>query len=85
MDSELDRQIASREAEIKRLKRLIGRRSDLTGGSMFRGPGEKKRSGRVEALFQKLESASQFPYQGKFYICNANHHPEHWKALDFNE
>jgi len=65
-DSELDQQIASREAEIKRLKRLIGRRSDLTGGSMFRGPGEKKRSGRVEALFQKLESASQFPYQGGF-------------------
>merc|ERR1719391_610437 len=65
-DSELDQQIASREAEIERLKRLIGRRSDLSGGSMFRGPGEKKRSGRVEALFQKLESASQFPYQGGF-------------------
>merc|ERR1712131_14474 len=86
-DSELDQQIASREAEIERLKQQIGRggNSDLSGGSMFRGPGEKKRSGRVEALFQKLESASQSPYQGRFYICNANHHPEHWKALDFNE
>jgi len=67
-DSELDQQIASREAEIERLKHQIrrGRNSDLSGGSMFRGPGEKKRSGRVEALFQKLESASQSPYQGGF-------------------
>ena len=70
MDSELDRQIASREAEIERLKHLIGGggNPDLSGGSMFSDPGERKRSGRVEALFQKLESPSQYPYQGKCYI-----------------
>jgi len=68
VDSELDRQIASREAEIERLKHLIGGggNPDLSGGSMFSDPGERKRSGRVEALFQKLESPSQYPYQGGF-------------------
>lgn len=67
-DSELDQQIASREAEIKRLKRLIGRNGnpDLSVGSMFSDPGQRKRGGRVEELFQKLESDSQFPYQGGF-------------------
>jgi len=67
-ESELDQQIASREAEIERLKRLIRRdgNPDLSGGSMFSDPGERKRSGRVEALFQKLESPSQYPYQGGF-------------------
>jgi len=66
-DSELDRKIASREAEIERFKLLIGGGNpDLSGGSMFSDPGQRKRGGRVEELFQKLESASQFPYQGGF-------------------
>jgi len=67
-DSELDQKIASREAEIERLKLLIRRdgNPDLSGGSMFSDPGQRKRGGRVEELFQKLESASQFPYQGGF-------------------
>ena len=57
-DFEMDQQIASREAEIERLKHLIkgDGNSDLSGGSMFSDPGEMNRGRRVEELFQKLGS-----------------------------
>ena len=67
-DSEMDQQIASREAEIERLKHLIRRNGnyDLSGVSMFSGPGEMNTGRRVEELFQKLGSPSPYPYQGGF-------------------
>ena len=64
----MDQQIASREAEIERLKALIRRdgNNDLSGGSMFSDLEEIDRGRRVEELFQKLGSPSPYPYQGGF-------------------
>ena len=66
----MDQQIASREAEIERLKALIRRdgNNDLSGGSMFSDPEEINRGRRVEELFQKLGSPSPYPHEGKFYV-----------------
>jgi len=67
-ESEMDQQIASREAEIERLKALIRRdgNDDLSGGSMFSDLEEIDRGRRVEELFQKLGSPSPYPHQGGF-------------------
>ena len=64
----MNQQIASREAEIERLKHLIRRdgSNDLSGGSMLSDPGEMNRARRVEELFQKLGSPSPNPHQGGF-------------------
>ena len=85
-DSEMDQQIASREAEIERLKDLIRRNgnNDLSGGSMFSDPEEINRGRRVEELFQKLGSPSPYPHEGKFYVFSVVHLIMH-KITQFSE
>jgi len=63
-DYELDQRIASVEAEIQEYKDLAGNDSsseinDVTQDSLFSNPGaRKKKSRRVEELFQKLGSST---------------------------